>query len=420
MSQLEADSLQVITAQWVLPIGKAPIEHGFVAVAQGQIVAVGGLNELPSDWPRLTPELGSILTPGLVNAHVHLEQSFPEAIYKTPDEAFTAWLLRVVQRLQANIDAQAKLERCFAGVREALSAGTTCVNDIISGPESLQALDTLGLRGAASLEVFHPGSEPVSIDHWVAKYESLQQAYAGHARLRVGLSPHSPYNVSPSAWQALLAACNPPLVHAHVAEFEDESAYTQGKPSCVQDLHQAILGRQFAAQSFAESPVAYLLQFGLLNAKTIIAHAIHASASDRQRLAEAGVSVAHCPRSNLALHGQTLRASDWQGLEVPIALGTDGRLSTENLDLRAEARCAMQQQGWTAQEALEAMTIQGAKALGLSSEIGTLTSGKAADMVLWQAPINSSNEPEAQVLLPETKVSSVMIDGEIRWAEGEL
>jgi cytosine/adenosine deaminase-related metal-dependent hydrolase len=420
VSQMEADSLQVIAAQWVLPVNQAPIENGFVAVAQGKIVALGPMSQLPVHWPSSSPEVGTIITPGLVNAHVHLEQSFPAPIPKAADEPFSAWLLRVVAKLQQDSDPQAKWQRCFNGVLEALSTGTTCVNDIASGPESLEALDALGLRGVVSLEVFHPNVLPVVIDHWVTKYQAMQQAYRAHGLLRVGLSPHSPYNVSPAAWQALVAECVPPLVHTHAAEFEGERTYLQGNLSCVQALHQAILGREFTPQAVADSPLAYLGRFGLLTAHTVVAHAIHTSAADRQQMAQAGASVAHCPRSNLSLHGQTLRAQDWQGLDVAMALGTDGRLSTENLDLRAEARCAMKLHGWNAAEALAAMTLQGAKALGLENDIGLLAPGMSADLVVWQAPLDALGAPEEWALQPETQVSRVMIQGHTRWTRGAV
>jgi len=156
-------------------------------------------------------------------------------------------------------------------------------------------------------------------------------------------------------------------------------------------------------------------QGDLLNSRTVMAHAIHTSERDRALLAQAGVSVAHCPRSNLALHGRTLKASEWKPYDIPLTLGTDGRLSTENLDLRAEARCAMQLHGWTAIEALKGMTVEGSRALRLSEQVGTLTPGLAADLVLWQCAEPQSLSPEAQVLLPKTQVKQVLIAGQTRW-----
>lgn len=420
VSQTEANHLQVIAAQWVLPVSQAPIEQGFVAYQEGRIVAVDHISALPADWLRVEPLPNTLLTPGLINAHVHLEQSFPTPIFKAPNEPFTAWLLRVIHQIQRNSTLEAKWQRCLVGAQEVLATGTTCVNDIASGPESLQVLDVLGLRGVVSLECFHPAVEPISMKHWVAQYQALQSAYENHPRLQIGLSPHSPYNVSPAAWQALLEACQPPLVHTHVAEFPDESRYLQGETACIRDLHQTVLGRSFAPQEPAKSPVEYLHRFGLLNDRTIVAHAIHTSPADRQTLAQAGTIVAHCPRSNMALHGETLRAADWIDPNIPLALGTDGRLSTENLDLRAEARYATTLHGWSAKIALEAMTLQGAKALGFAKDIGTLAPGMAADFVLWQVPPGIETSPEAQLLHPETRVQQVIIDGKVCWTTGEI
>lgn len=383
-------------------------------VENGKITAVGRLADLAESECFQPPEEGSILTPGLVNCHLHLEQSFPEPITKSVDQPFTEWLFQVVQQLKNQSTHEEKSARCRFGVQELLQSGTTCVNDIASSRESLQALDVQGLRGIVSLEVFHPGGEPVQIAHWVSAFQNMQAGYTQHPRLSLGLSPHSPYNVSPEAWLAMAEACQPARIHSHVAEFEDEAQYLQGQPSCIEDLHQRILGRHFAPRHHASSPVAYLHQQQLLNARTVLAHAIHTTAADREALQAAGVGVAHCPRSNLALHGQTLRASEWQDSGIPMGLGTDGRLSTPDLDLRAEARCAMAQHGWNTQQALEAMTLSGAKALGMNDFIGSLSPGKWADLVLWKAqPFSGS--PESAVLAESTSIQSVIIAGGVRF-----
>lgn len=417
---MEANTLHIVTAQWVLPLNQAPIEQGFMAIADGKIIALGPLADLPSDWRAKRPESGTLLTPGLINAHVHLEQSFPAPIPKLPDEPFCDWLLKVVALTQRENDPAAKRARAFQGTRELLATGTTCVNDIASGPESFHALDTLGLRGLVSLEVFHPAFEPVSISHWVNRFQELQGIFTGQGRLRLGLSPHSPYNVSPAAWEALVEACCSIRVHAHLAEFVDEALYLQGEPSCIPILHQTILGKTFAPQQTADSAVRYLARFGLLNDSLVVAHAVETDATDRQRLAEAGVSVAHCPRSNLTLHGRTLKASECAEAGIPLALGTDGRLSTEDLDLRAEARCAMARHGWSAAEALAAITLHGAKALGLEGQIGVLSPGYEADYVLWQAPQAVASQPEVAVLDEATQVSQVVIQGQTRWVREDV
>jgi cytosine/adenosine deaminase-related metal-dependent hydrolase len=420
--------MPILTAQWVLPVSAPPISNGFVAFEAGRIAAVGPLGDLPDSQALPTPKPGSILTPGLVNTHAHLEQSFPQPILKNPTQPFTDWLLAVIAETRAHGEAEARTQRCKMGASELLRTGTTCVNDIASSPESLHVLDTMGLRGIVSLECFHPGfeadpgsdfeSDPSTfqgVRNIADAYRRFRQGYEAHPRLQAGLSPHSPYNVSPAAWRALLEACAPPLIHTHVAEFEDEVRYLQGRESAVSALHERVLGKRFYPQSLAESPVQYLQAWHLLNPRTVLAHCVHTNAADRAILRQSGAAIAHCPRSNVALHGQTLRHTDWQDAGIPMGLGTDGRLSTEDLDLRAEARFAMSQHGWPARQTLEMLTTHGASVLGLRSTIGSLELAKWADIVLWQAASNVTSSPEEALLSASTEVEQVYIEGHRLW-----
>jgi 5-methylthioadenosine/S-adenosylhomocysteine deaminase len=405
---------QFWTAQWVLPVSAEPIEHGFVAVSDGKILHVGKIADLPGSLNIASPMPGSLLTPGLVNTHLHLEQSYPEIVPKAHDEPFGDWLLSVVRQNRQHGSVEEKEQRILSGCEELLSTGTTCVNDVATGLEALQVLDEQGLRGFVSLEFFHPASEEVQVAEIIQRYKALHFIYAGHSRLSLGLSPHSLYNVSPPAWKAVADACKPPLIHAHVAESKDEMTFFQGKPSGIYGVHQKLLGKTFQPMALGQSPIEALAQFDLLNNHTILAHAVYTSAEERKLLADFGVSVAHCPRSNLFLQGETLRFSDWQDSGVILGLGTDGRVSTENLDLREEARCAMRLHGWSAKDALRTMTLGGALALRLDDLLGSLEPGKRADIVLWQAE-PSILLPEEALMAPETRVQKVWIDGQSRW-----
>lgn len=405
-----------LTAQWVLPVAGEPVEAGFVAIQGQRISAIGRYADLPKGLKIPPPKPGSLITPGLINVHTHLEQSFPEPLPKAPDQNFVEWLLSVIALTRSQNQPEARLARCMAGVGEVLRTGTTFVNDIASGPESIQALAQAGLRGLISLEVFHPGYEDIRIQYWVEAYQGLEKAVADHPLLRVGLSPHSPYNVSPPAWQVLCKELNPALVHTHLGEFDDETAYLAGRPSQIIKLHQQVLGKTYRPELPARSPVQALMRKRLLEMPTVIAHAIHTTKADREEMASLPVGIAHCPRSNLGLHGKTLHWADWRNTGIPVGLGTDGRLSTPDLDLRAEARCAMSQHGWDATEALQALTLNGARALGLSAEIGSLEPGKKADLVIWQAPVFKSGiSPEAMALHQATHIGEVIIDGQTRY-----
>jgi cytosine/adenosine deaminase-related metal-dependent hydrolase len=410
--------MQYLTAQWLLPIASPPVEDGYIAIENGRIAAMGKISELPESVALPLPVPGSILTPGLVNTHAHLEQSWLAPIPVNPDEPFCAWLLKVVKSNLASNSPAEKAARAVQGIDELLRTGTTCVNDIASCPESLHLLDAKGLRGVVSHEFFHPDAETVDVTSFVEAYHRFQDGYECHPRLKAGLSPHSPYNFAPAAWQALLDACQPSLVHTHLAEFDDEVRYLRGEPSGLNDLHRQVLGRVFHLPETAKSPTAYLARYGLLSPNTVLAHAVHTSEADRALIADSGASVAHCPRSNLALHGQTLRGSEWAKGGISMGLGTDGRLSTENLDLRAEARCAMRRHGWTAAEALDMLTMGGARVMGLASEIGSLEAGKWADIVLWQSGPDATGLPEERVLSEASQVHAVMVAGQVCYKEG--
>lgn len=415
MNRKATETIRYLTAQWVLPVVSEPIEWGFVAIQGHQILSVGRYDDLPKGTHAPAPKPNSLLSPGLINTHVHLEQSFPEPIAKTPQDNFISWLLQVIEKTRGQNNSESKLARCRFGVLEALRTGTTSVNDIASGPESIQAMGEAGLQGIISLEVFHPGFEPIQIDHWLQGFSAMQAAAEPYPFLSIGLSPHSPYNVSPKAWQALLKALQPSLVHTHLGEFEDETAYLAGKPSKIINLHQQVLGKTFRPELPARSPVQALMRKGLLETPTVIAHAIHLTESDRQELRTLPVSIAHCPRSNLALHGKTLHWNEWQSSSIPIGLGTDGRLSTPDLDLRAEARVTMDLHGWSARQALQTLTVEGARVLRQDSQRGSLKRYQEADLVLWQAEPGQNLSPEELLLAPSTKAQTVIIGGQPRY-----
>ena len=407
--------MHYLTAQWLLPITASPVKNGYLAIENGRILDVGRISDLPEGAELSSPVPGTFITPGLVNAHAHLEQSWPTAIPLVAGETFPKWLWRVTQSNRAFNSAAERAARAAAGAEELLETGTTCVNDIASGPESLHMLDKKGLRGIVSLECFHPDSDHIDISHIALSYSRFREGYERHPLLKTGLSPHSPYNFSPAAWKAVLDTCKPPVIHTHLAECEDEVRYLQGEPSNLPELHRLILGRVFRPQDAADSPVAYLARYGLLTDSTIAAHVVHTNLKDRDMLAKSGVAVVHCPRSNLALHGRTLQWPDWQVNSASFALGTDGRLSTENLDLRAEARCAMRLHGWHAAEALNMLTLGGARVMRMEAEIGSLEPGKWADVVLWQADSQRLETPEENVMAESTSVRQVWVAGQSCW-----
>jgi len=415
--------MTVLTAQWLLPVKAEPIHNGYLRVdEQGKILEVGSLDRIEAHYPL--PQDGSILTPGLINVHTHIEQTVAESIPKLEYETFLDWLLKVVAFNRSCSGLEERQKRCQLGIEFLLSSGTTCINDIASTPDSLTALDAAGLRGIVSLECFHPAAEVDAqrIDQIRQLYKAFSEPYQAHPLLKTGLSPHSPYNVSANAWAELLSTIQPDFVHTHVAEWiTAEKDYLQGQGTDVQILHQALLGKTFAPSFCSETPISHLNEAALLRPRLVLAHCVQSTSDDRALLNVYAdtLGVAHCPRSNLALHGQTLDYPDWKNISIPMALGTDGRMSTEDLDLRAEARVAQRLHSWSDEETLEKLTSDGAKVLGMEQEVGQLAPGYFADCVVWQtaeAEFLSNAEQALQAMLSsQTKAQSVYVQGKLCW-----
>jgi 5-methylthioadenosine/S-adenosylhomocysteine deaminase len=401
-------------ANWLLPVSRPPIQDGFLATEEGILTEVGAIADLPENLQKTyNPEASpSFITPGLINTHTHLELSFGLTVPKMQQDTMAHWLQGVVEKVKEDPSAEAKTHRCLRGIEELLSTGTTCVNDISTDGSSAHVLSQKSMRGIVSLELIHPASESPFLEEFIQRYTALTKVFENHPFVKIGFSPHSPYNVSPEAWKKVIRSCAPEIIHTHLAESLDECRWLCGEPSALNELHQRFLNKVFLPSPLNKTPVAYLQHHELLNPKTIAAHSVYTYGEDRKNLAGAGVRIAHCPRSNQYLQGETLCWEDWEDYEYPIGLGTDSHLSCSNLDLREEARIAMNLHGWSAEEALKRLTIDGAKVLGLEDRIGSLDIGKSADFVEWNSvrPILKPVQFR-DWLEPNTQVYTIHING---------
>src|SRR6478609_6952329 len=222
--------MTVLTAQWLFPVHSDPIHNGYLRMDEhGKILEIGPLEQLKLPFSK--PVEGSILTPGLINVHTHIEQTVADSIPKLENETFLDWLLKVVTFNRANTGTEERQHRCRLGIESLLSSGTTCVNDIASTSDSLTALLDAGMRGIVSLECFHPAAEVNAqrIEQIHELYKTFSAPFGDHPLLKTGLSPHSPYNVSANAWAELLNIIQPDFIHTHVAEWvQAEKEYIQG------------------------------------------------------------------------------------------------------------------------------------------------------------------------------------------------
>lgn len=365
---------------------------------------------------------GKIALPGFVNAHAHLELSTGNALPLLAEETMGDWLLTVVNASRAIEDVQAVI---LKGVEEALASGTTTIASTIQELSvALIALYKLPpIRCVWWLEWFHPSSD-VSLE----KVESLQDAYHGAIfylnsfpdaivnRTQLGLSPHSPYNVSLQAWQALhqglLADEKQTSWQTHLLESTEEVAYYQKslantEKNSIDTVHETLLGRTFQpVLPYPKDIVASLADFELLQPTLSVVHGLELTIEQTEQLANAGVSVITCPRSNQFLHQKMVNELLLWHPTLSIAIGTDAHVSLPTptvLDIRLELQALKQAYPWLTWEALLAMaTLNGAKALGLAGQVGELTEGTWADIAVWQAP------EQTEAFSPEVLLESVL------------
>lgn len=418
-----------INARWVLTPNRFPLANQTIRVEQGLITSMKPQQKEVNN--TLHSFNVDFLTPGLINTHTHLDLSGGAPIPKSPDEPMSMWLLKVTESREATPGktlAQLTEERCRQGSEKMLQTGVTCVNDITQTNAPFQALEQTGLRGVVSLEYFHPGYEQLYLDRLFTQYRDQFQPWQDKPspHIRIGLSPHAPYNVSPKAWKAATKELNPSLIHAHVAECEDEREWLLGiKPNGIDGIHRRFLNTMFTPQPFPShsepsphsphSPHSpewqYITQHHLLSLHsehqtegpettpppTVIAHGSLFTPHDLRALAQTqSVYLSHCPISNLFLHQTTLANVPPETLSR-ISLGTDSQLSHSTLDLRDDARFACQHHGWSAKTVFHMMTTNAAHTLHWEDTIGHIQTGYAADLVGWNTPINSPTKTRTEV-----------------------
>jgi cytosine/adenosine deaminase-related metal-dependent hydrolase len=387
-----------LAARWVIPIEGHPIERGAVLIGtDGRVIAVGpdAVVPRPSEAEAETYERG-LLLPGLINTHTHLELTGLSGEPPGPD--FAAWILGV-RRLKAGRSPEAFLAAARAGLAASYAAGVTTVADTGDSGAVIRALSESGGSGVAYHEVFgpHPDQLEESLAGLQRQVESLGAFAVG--RVRIGVSPHAPYTVSGPLYSAVAAwagAERLPLA-THVAESRAESELlARGEGAFAEAWRER--GIPLPAPP-GRTPVQWLDDHGVLSERTLCIHLVQVAADDVARLARTGAAVAHCPVSNQRHGHGAAPLAVFVERHLRVGLGTDSVLSVGTPDLLSEARASRELAGLDAARALELCTLEGARALGLDRETGSLRAGKWGDCVVLRLQEGAAGlSPEEQAL----------------------
>ena len=407
---------RVLSADWVLPIEGPPIEAGTVVIEDGHIAAVGTVEDL-GEGTRFDD---TVIIPGFVNAHSHLEY----AVYGGFGDGlgdFAEWITLHIQR-KARIGWEEYVDVARFGAAQCLASGITTVGDCSYSGAGAVACAELGLRATIYLEVF--GADPAqALERFAGVRDRVADAFS--TRVRPGVSPHAPYSVSIELYEACAELGLP--ISTHISESPAEVEYLR--------TGRGVWGgyRDLLVASPGQTGTHLLAERDLLGPNVVAAHCVVLDEDEIGLLAATGTGVAHCPRSNAALGCGVAPLTELRTAGARVGVGTDSPASAPSFDffeelrtvvLSARARAA-RPDVLSAEEALELGTLGSARALGLDAEIGSLVPGKRADLAVvslkgsaylpWEDPAGAvvfGGSPD--------RVIATYVDGEARYEKGGM
>ncbi|WP_295541450.1 TRZ/ATZ family hydrolase [uncultured Thiohalocapsa sp.] len=366
----------LIHADWVLPVdaGNSTLAQHSLAVADGRIAAVlpRAQAETQIEAAKTLDLTGHVLIPGLINTHTHAAMSLLRGL--ADDLPLMTWLHEHIWPAEGRwVDQEFVADGTRLALLEMLRGGMTCFNDMYFHAEvTARVCAEAGVRVLAGMIVVDfPTRYADNADEYLRRGLELHAHYRDHALVRPAFAPHSTYAVSEAPLMRVrtLADELEVQVHMHLHETRDE-------------VLQVL-------RAHGERPIARLDRLGLLGPQLVAVHMTQLEEAEIGRLAATGTQVVHCPESNLKLASGFCPVHDLLSAGVNVALGTDGAASNNDLNLFGEMRMAAllgkgvagAANAVSAAQALRMATLNGAKALGLDDEIGSLEVGKAADIV---------------------------------------
>jgi 5-methylthioadenosine/S-adenosylhomocysteine deaminase len=389
------------------------IVHGAVSVRDGRIVSVGA--EPDDTHDRVIDARGAYLLPGFIQTHVHLCQTLFRGY--ADDLPLLEWLRRRVWPMEAahtpeTLRASTRLaaaELLLTGTTTALTMETVHDTDVV-----FDALERIGLRAVVGKCMMDSDSEvpprlreatQASIDESVA----LRKRWDGRAggRLRAAFAPRFAVSCSRALLEAVadLAARDRVIVHTHAAENRAEI-----------ELVHRLSGM---------TNLEYFADIGLATPHLCAAHCVWVDEREQALLAEHDVKVMHCPSSNLKLGSGLAPVAELRARGVSVSLGADGAACNNRLDMFEEMRLAAALQAVrrqpgavSARDAVWMATREGARALGLADELGSIEPGKRADLILVERDrphLTPDGDPWSTLVYAArgSDVRLTMVDGEL-------
>jgi 5-methylthioadenosine/S-adenosylhomocysteine deaminase len=366
----------LLHARWIIPVEPESVtyENHTLVIDKGRIMDL-----VPTDVAKLmyqgttTENLAThALLPGFINCHTHAAMSLMRGI--ADDLPLMDWLQNHIWPLEQKWMSEAFVrDGTDLAIAEMILSGTTCFNDMYFFPDvTAQQAVQHGIRACVGLIVIDfPTVWAENSAAYIAKGLEVHDQLRHQPLITTSFAPHAPYTVSDDPLQKIRTLADeleiPITMHVHETLHEIEQA-------------QANTGQR---------PLQRLHNLGLLTPSFIAVHMTQLTTEEISLFAESGAHMVHCPESNLKLASGFCPIAQCHNAGINVALGTDGAASNNDLDMMGEMRSAALLAKAIAQDAsavpamtaLRMATINGAKALGLEQETGSLTIGKSADVI---------------------------------------
>ena len=403
--------------------GENHVFEGDVFVEGGRIGALGGsLTGREYKGAEVIEARGRVLLPGFVQTHIHLCQTLFRGA--ADDLSLIDWLTRRIWPLEAAHTADSIYASARLGIAELIRGGTTCAltMETVRHTEAVfAAVEEAGFRATVGKCMMDKGEEvPAALQEQteasIAESLELLERWHGRAdgRIRYCFAPRFAVSCTRDLLErvAQLSRERGVMVHTHASENKDEI-----------EMVERETGRR---------NIEYLDEVGLASSQVVLAHCVHLTESEMEILRRTGTHVAHCPSSNLKLGSGFALIVEMLERGISVSLGADGAPCNNRLDMFTEMRtAALIQKALHRTETLPALrvlrmaTIDGARALGLDKEIGSIELGKQADLTLLNLEsLHTTPHPDpisTIVYAAEASyVETVIIDGHVVMREGEL
>lgn len=367
---------------------------GDLLVQDGVIQAIGHIDPADAQDIKRLDMTGHVVMPGFVQCHIHLCQTLMRN--HADDMVLIDWLRRRIWPYEAALTPETLTKSAEVGLAELILGGTTAILDMgtVNHTDAIgEAVAKAGIRahiGKCMMDFGDQVPAPMMEDRNESLKESLRlhDYWAGRedGRIQYAFAPRFAVSCTEGLLRDVGEAahdlgCH---IHTHASETTFENDFTH--------------------QHYGVSNIKFLERVGITGAKSVFAHGVHVSDDDCQILAHSKTCVCHCPSSNLKLASGIANMPRFDQFGVPTALGADGAPCNNNLDAFIEMRLAALIQkpfhgpeSMPARRVLQLATIDGARALGLDTHIGSLEVGKSADLVVLDLDSHPGSGPDGQL-----------------------